>query len=137
MKKGRPPAHPSEGKGPHELLFPGPRGGYLNSKNLSRAIGRFEIRDTIKQFAPGEPSLHWHDLRHTAAVMLFHAGLSAQDVQAILGHSSLAVTQMYANTRSDAAKRGAVALSAFYAPKSRGQLEGGEQAAKTGSDLLI
>lgn len=48
--------------------------------------------------------------------MLLRAGLSAPDVQAILGHSSLAVTQLYANTRNDAAKRGAVALSAFYAP---------------------
>jgi integrase len=127
----------SEGKGPHDLLFPGPRGGYINSKNLSRAIGWFEIRDTIRQFAPDEAPLHWHDLRHTAAVMLFRAGLSAPDVQAILGHSSLAVTQLYANTRNDAAKRGAIALSDFYAPKSRGQLEGGEEAAKSGSDLHI
>lgn len=128
-------AEASEDKGPHELLFPGPRGGYINSKNLSRAIGWFSIRDAIKQFAPDEAALHWHDLRHTAAVMLFRAGLSAPDVQAILGHSSLAVTQLYANTRNDAAKRGAIALSDFYALKSRGQLEGGEEAAKSGSDL--
>ena len=64
-------------------------------------------------------------------------GLSAPDVQAILGHSSLAVTPLYANTRNDAAKRGAVALSDFYDPQSRGQLEGGEEAAKAGSDLDI
>lgn len=125
------------GKEPFDLLFPGPRGGTINSKNLSRALDWFNIRESIKRFPRGEEQLHWHDLRHTAAVMLFRAGLSAPDVQAILGHSSLAVTQLYANTRNDAAKRGAVALSAFYAPKSRGQLEGGEQAAKTASDLLI
>lgn len=130
-------AEAAEGKGEHDLLFPGPRGGYINSKNLSRAIGWFELRDSIKQFAPGEAALHWHDLRHTAAVMLFRAGLSAPDVQAILGHSSLAVTQMYANTRNDAAKRGAIALSDFYAPKSRGQSRGGEKAAETASDLDI
>ncbi len=125
------------GKEPFDWLFPGPRGGTINSKNLSRALDWFAIRESIKQFPPDEEPLHWHDLRHTAAVMLFHAGLSAPDVQAILGHSSLAVTQLYANTRSDAAKRGAIALSNFYAPKSRGQLEGGERAAKTGSDLVI
>jgi hypothetical protein len=68
-----------------------------------------------------------------AAVMLFRAGLAAPDVQAILGHSSLAVTQMYANTRDDAAQRGAAALSAYFA-QSLGQLEGGEGAAKTSSD---
>lgn len=124
-------------KGPFERLFPGPRGGTMRSKNLSRALNWFSIRDSIKAFPPGEPPLHWHDLRHTAAVMLFRAGLSAPDVQAILGHSTLAVTQLYANTRNEAAQRGAVALSEFYAPKSRGQLEGGEGAAKTGSDLDI
>lgn len=125
------------GKGPFDLVLPGPRGGNINSKNLSRALGWFAVRDSIKAFPPDEAPLHWHDLRHTAAVMLFRAGLSAPDVQAILGHSSLAVTQLYANTRNDAAKRGAVALSDFYAPKSRGQLEGGEDAAKTGSDQGI
>lgn len=85
-------------------------------------------------FPPDEEPLHWHDLRHTAAVMLFRAGLSSLHVQAILGHSSLAVTQLYANTRNDAAKRGAIALSSFYAPKSRAQLE---EAPKTGPDLDI
>lgn len=124
------------GKGPHDLVFPGPRGGTLSSKNLSRGIGWPRIRERIKTFAPGEPPLHWHDLRHTAAVMLFRAGLAAPDVQAILGHSSLAVTQMYADTRDDAAKRGAAALSAYFA-QSLGQLEGGERAAKTASDLDI
>lgn len=130
-------AEAAESKGPHELLFSGPRGGFISSKNLSRAVGWFAIRDSIKQFAPGEPPLHWHDLRHTAAVMLFRAGLSAPDVQAILGHSSLAVTQLYANTRNDAAKRAAVALSAFYGSKSRGQLGGGESSAESAADLGI
>lgn len=125
------------GRGPYDLVFPGPRGGYINSKNLSRALNWFEVRESVKAFPPDEAKLHWHDLRHTAAVMLFRAGLSAPDVQAILGHSSLAVTQMYANTRNDAAKRGSIALSELYAPKSVGQREGGEDAAKTASDLDI
>ncbi|MEA9984939.1 tyrosine-type recombinase/integrase [Subtercola sp. RTI3] len=102
------------GRQEHDLLFPGPRGGTINSKNLSRALDWFRIRDQIKTFPINEPALHWHDLRHTSAVMLFRAGVSAPDVQAILGHSSLAVTQMYANTRADAARRGAAALSQLY-----------------------
>ena len=82
----------SEGKGQHEYLFTGPRGGFINSKNLSRALGWHSIRDGVKTFGPGERALHWHDLRHTAAVFFFDAGLPAPDVQAILGHSSLLVT---------------------------------------------
>jgi integrase len=127
----------SADKGPHDLLFPGPRGGYINSKNLSRALDWPNVRDQIKTFPPGEASLHWHDLRHTAAVMFFRAGVSAPDVQAILGHSALAVTQQYANTRKDAATRAVGPLSALYAPESRGHAGGGEFAAKNGPDLQI
>lgn len=103
-----------EGKGDHDLLFPGPRGGYINSKNLSRALAWTNIRDQIKQFPADEKPLRWHDLRHTGLTNLFLAGVSAPDVQAIAGHASLLTTQMYANTRRDAAKRGAAALSAYY-----------------------
>ncbi len=68
----------------------------------------------VKTFPPGEPQLRFHDLRHTAGVLLFLSGLAAPDVQAILGHSSLAVTQRYANTAAEAAQRGAVKLSDFF-----------------------
>ncbi|WP_161594099.1 tyrosine-type recombinase/integrase [Microbacterium sp. RG1] len=123
----------AQGKGPHDLLFPGPRGGYINSKNLSRALDWANVRDTVKSFPPGEEPLHWHDLRHTAAVVLFLAGVSPPDVQAILGHASLAVTQLYSDTRRDAAKRGTAALSNFWAGNRRGQHDGGESAAITGA----
>jgi integrase len=126
-----------DGKAEHDLLFPGPRGGHINSKNLSRALHWPSIRDRVKAFAPGEPALHWHDLRHTAAVALFNAGVSAPDVQAILGHSSLLVTQLYADTRADAARRGGVALSRCWDAQSNGQLRGDEETAKLAADQGI
>ena len=70
-------------------------------------------------------------------MFLFDAGLPAPDVQAILGHSSLLVTQLYADTRRLAAQRGVEPLSRFFGSQSRGQLEGGESAAKMASDLGI
>lgn len=127
----------SEGKGPHDYLFTGPRGGFINSKNLSRALGWHAIRDQVKTYGPGEPALHWHDLRHTAAVFFFDAGLPAPDVQAILGHSSLLVTQLYADTRRLAARRAVPTLSRFLAAQSRGQVGGGEYGAKSASDREI
>lgn len=127
----------SDGKAEHDYLFTGPRGGFINSKNLSRALGWHSIRDGVKTFGPGERALHWHDLRHTAAVFFFDAGLPAPDVQAILGHSSLLVTQLYADTRRLAARRAVPALSQFLGSQSRGQLGGGESAAKSASDLDI
>jgi integrase len=109
------------GTGEHDLLFPGLRGGYLNSKNLSRALHWHQIRDQVKTFPPGENPLHWHDLRHTAAVALFKAGVSAPDVQAILGHSSLQVTQLYADASggSQAGCSGAVPVLGLPLEKSR------------------
>jgi len=127
----------AEGKGPHDYLFTGPRGGFVSSKNLSRALHWHAIRDQVKTFAPGEAALHWHDLRHTAAVFFFDAGLSAPDVQAILGHSSLLVTRLYADTRGLAARKSVQPLSRFFAPQSIGQLEGGETAAELAPDLGI
>ncbi|HRN28195.1 MAG TPA: tyrosine-type recombinase/integrase [Terrimesophilobacter sp.] len=122
------------GKDEHDYLFPGPRGGKINSKNLSRATGWHTFRDGIKSFPDGENRLRWHDLRHTAANVLFRAGLSAPDVQAVLGHSSLAVTQLYSDTRNDAAKRATTALSGFWATKSKSQSGGGDLAPKTPTD---
>lgn len=110
-----------EGKGQHDWLFPGPRGGTITSKNLSRALDWPRIREQVKTFGDGERPLCFHDLRHTAAHVLFEAGLSAPDVQAILGHSSLAVTQLYADTRREAARRGVAALGAFWASTEQGQ----------------
>lgn len=56
------------------------------------------------------PDLRVHDLRHTLATLLFDAGAAANDVQAILGHSSMQVTERYSRARSDAAVRANSAL---------------------------
>lgn len=127
------------GKAPTERAFTGPKGGFVTSRNLSRALKWRTLREQVKRFPPGEPALHWHDLRHTAATTLFLAGSSAPDVMAILGHSSLQVTQKYANTRADAARRGATMLSSYYADLEvtlRNVAEGGDEAQSV-SDLEI
>lgn len=129
----------TEGKESTARAFTGPKGGYLNSKNLSRALKWQALREQVKRFPPGEPALHWHDLRHTAATTLFLAGSSAPDVMAILGHSSLQVTQRYANTRADAARRGAAMLSVYYADfeVTLDRDPRGGEAANSASDLVI
>lgn len=123
----------AEGKGPHDYLFPGPRGGFLDSKNLTRALRWHEWRDQVKTFAPDELPLHWHDLRHTAARFFFLAGMAAPDVQAVMGHSSLLVTQLYADTRSDAARRATPLVSEFFS-QSCSQIRGGEAEAESPPD---
>lgn len=93
------------GKRRSELVFTGPRGGRLNTSNVRRAVDWEALRENLDR-----PDLRIHDLRHTLATMLFDAGTAANDVQAILGHSSLQVTERYSRARSDAAVRANSAL---------------------------
>jgi integrase len=45
----------------------------------------------------GMPELRMHDLRHSFASFLVNAGRSLYEVQNILGHSQLSMTQRYAH----------------------------------------
>lgn len=45
----------------------------------------------------GLNNLRFHDLRHTYASHLINQGVSLYEVQTLLGHSSLQMTQRYAH----------------------------------------
>lgn len=90
-----------------ELVAPCPSGTGWNSSNFTRDIGWRELRERIR------PGLRFHDLRHTAITLWFEAGISANDIQALAGHSSLQVTSLYSTARRDAASRAASALTDF------------------------
>ncbi len=48
-----------------------------------------------------EDRLHWHSLRHTFASWLAQDGVSLYAIQKLLGHSSSAVTQIYAHLQPE------------------------------------
>lgn len=102
------------GKRRGDLVFSGPRGGRINASNVRRAIDWKTVRARLHR-----DDLRIHDLRHTLATLLFDAGASANDVQAVLGHSSMQMTERYSRSRSDVAKRAAAAIdSLFEDPRS-------------------
>jgi integrase len=47
--------------------------------------------------AEGLPTIRIHDLRHTYASILINNGVSIYEVQRLLGHSNITMTQRYAH----------------------------------------
>lgn len=44
-----------------------------------------------------ELDLHWHDLRHECASRWLEGGLDVREIQILLGHAKLEITQRYLN----------------------------------------
>jgi integrase/recombinase XerD len=86
-----------ERKHQSDYLFCNDRGGScMKKENIERIIRKIAIDAGLR-----DKKISPHVIRHTTATQALRSGMAVNDIQALLGHSNVATTMIYAHTSID------------------------------------
>jgi integrase len=103
-----------ESEGLDGLVFTSDEGTPLYDSTVRRHWRDICVRLNLHLDDESRPTLHWHDIRHSAAVLMLQAGVSAETVAWRLGHSSLnMVVRTYGWTSTNTYEDAADAMTAI------------------------
>lgn len=110
------------------------KGNYIFADEEGKLIKPDRVSRRFKKLLQdnGLKVIRFHDLRHSCATLLLAKGISLDDIQVWLGHSSRATTEIYANnmvldkTTSANTIANALKNSAKKIPLSNGNLDNGD-----------
>lgn len=77
-----------------QALFLNYKGGRLRARSIQRHMGKYVLKTGIPDATP-------HALRHSYATHLLDGGVDLRSIQELLGHASLASTQVYTKVSLD------------------------------------
>jgi site-specific recombinase XerD len=83
------------GKGTSEFVFS------LNDQKISEGWLTHKFKYYVYEAKLNNDKLHFHSLRHTFASWLVQDGVSLYEVQKLLGHSNISVTQVYSHLQPE------------------------------------
>lgn len=82
-----------------DTVFVNFRGGPITTRSIQRCVDKY-----VAQVFPGRREITPHTLRHTFATHMLNSGADLRVVQELLGHESLASTQIYTHVSIDRLK---------------------------------
>lgn len=84
---------------PDEPVFRNQKGGRLSARGVRYVVDRYRARSGVSK--PITP----HVFRHSCATHMLNRGADLKTVQALLGHASISITQIYTHVSTDRLKR--------------------------------